>query len=188
MLRTITHSWWMLLVRGIIAILFGIAAFIWPGLTIEALVSLFGAYALIDGIVAVIVGIQQYGETQRWWAVLLEGIAGIALGALTLFWPGTTTTVLLAFIAAWAIVTGVLEIAAAIRLRKVIEGEWMMILAGALSVLFGVLLVLQPTAGAVAIIWLIGAYALVFGVLLSILALQLRSLGQTIDRAVPGAV
>jgi uncharacterized membrane protein HdeD (DUF308 family) len=188
MLRTITHSWWMILLRGIFAILFGIAAFIWPGPTIEALVLLFGAYALLDGIVAVIVGIQQYGETQRWWAVLLEGIAGIVLGVLTFLWPGTTATVLLAFIAAWAIVTGVFEIAAAIELRKVIEGEWMMILAGALSVLFGVLLILQPTAGAVAIIWLLGAYAIIFGVLLSILAFELRRLGQTIDRTAPGAV
>src|SRR5690349_1781292 len=171
MLRTITHSWWMLLVRGIFAILFGIAAFIWPGLTIEVLVSLFGAYALLDRIFTIIVGIQQYGEAKRWWAVVLEGIAGIVLGVLTLFWPGTTAAVLLAFIAAWAIVTGVLEIAAAIGLRKVIQGEWMMILAGAASILFGVLMILQPAAGAVAIIWLIGAYALIFGVLLSSLAL-----------------
>lgn len=188
MLRTITHYWWVILLRGIFAILFGIAAFIWPGLTIEVLVLLFGAYALLDGILAAIVGIQQYGENERWWAVLLEGIAGIALGVLTLFWPGTTATVLLAFIAAWAIVTGVIEIVAAIGLRKVIQGEWMLILAGAASVLFGVLLVLQPTAGAVAIIWLIGAYAIIFGVLFCILALQLRGLGHKIDQAVPGAV
>jgi uncharacterized membrane protein HdeD (DUF308 family) len=174
--------------RGVFAILFGIAAFIWPGLTIEVLVLLFGAYALLDGIVAVIVGIQQYSENERWWAILLEGIAGIVLGVLTFLWPSTTTTVLLAFIAAWAIVTGVLEIVAAIRLRKVIESEWMMILAGAASVLFGVLLVLQPTAGALAIVWLIGAYAIVFGVLFSILAFELRRLGHTIDRAAPGAV
>lgn len=178
----------MLLVRGILAILFGIAAFIWPSLTIEALVLLFGAYALVDGIVAVIVGIQQYGETKRWWAVLLEGIVGIVLGVLTLLWPGTTATVLLAFIAAWAIVTGVFEIAAAVALRKVIEGEWTLILAGALSVLFGVLLLLQPTAGALAIIWLIGAYAIVFGVLLGILAFELRRLGHAIDQSVPGTV
>ena len=188
MLRAITHYWWMILLRGIFAILFGIAAFIWPGPTIEALVLLFGAYALLDGIFAVIVGIQQYGETQRWWAAVLEGIAGIVLGVLTLLWPGTTATVLLAFIAAWAIVTGVFEIAAAVWLRKVIEGEWTLILAGALSVLFGVLLLVQPTAGALAIIWLIGAYAIVFGVLVSILAFELRRLGHTIDRAVPGAV
>jgi uncharacterized membrane protein HdeD (DUF308 family) len=188
MLRTVTHYWWMILLRGILAILFGIAAFIWPGLTIEVLVLLFGAYALVDGIFAVIVGIQQYGETERWWTALPEGIAGIVLGVLTLLWPGTTATVLLAFIAAWAIVTGVFEIAAAVWLRKVIEGEWALILAGALSVLFGVLLVLQPTAGALAIIWLIGAYAIVFGVLFSILAFELRRLGQTIGRTVPSAV
>ena len=188
MLRTITHYWWVILLRGIFAILFGIAAFIWPGLTIDVLVLLFGAYALLDGILAAIVGIQQYGENERWWIVLLEGIAGIVLGMLTLVWPGTTATVLLAFIAAWAIVTGVVEIAAAVWLRKVIEGEWTLILAGAASVLFGVLLVLQPTAGAVAIIWLIGAYAIVFGVLLSILAFELRRLAHTIDQAVPVAV
>lgn len=188
MLRTITHYWWMILLRGIFAILFGIAAFIWPGPTIEVLVLLFGAYALLDGIFAVIVGIQQYGENKRWWAVVLEGIAGIALGVLTWLWPGTTTTVLLAFIAAWAIMTGVFEIAAAIELRKVIEGEWMMILAGAASVLFGVLLILQPAAGALALVWLIGAYAIVFGVLFCILAFELRRVGHTIDRAVPGAV
>jgi uncharacterized membrane protein HdeD (DUF308 family) len=178
----------MILLRGIFAILFGIAAFIWPGPTIEALVLLFGAYALLDGIFAVMVGIQQYGETQRWWATLLEGIAGIVLGVLTLVWPGTTATVLLAFFAAWAILTGVFEIAAAIWLRKVIEGEWTLILAGALSVLFGGLLILQPVAGALTVIWLIGAYAIVFGVLFSILAFELRRLGQTIDRTVPSAV
>jgi hypothetical protein len=101
MLRIVTHYWWMILLRGILAILFGIAAFIWPGLTIEVLVLLFDAYALVDGIFAVIVGIQQYGENERWWINLLEGIAGIVLGVLTLLWPGTTATVLLAFIAAW---------------------------------------------------------------------------------------
>jgi uncharacterized membrane protein HdeD (DUF308 family) len=188
MLRMLTHYWWTILLRGIFAILFGIAAFIWPNLTITALVLLFGAYVLVDGIFAVIVGIQLYGKNERWWAVLLEGIAGIVLGVLTLFWPGTTALVLVYFIAAWALVTGVLEIAAAIRLRKEIEGEWMLILAGAASVLFGVLLIMQPGAGAIALVWLIGAYAIVFGVLLSILAFRLRSLGQKIDRVVPSAV
>lgn len=188
MLRTITHYWWMVLLRGIFAILFGIAAFVWPGATIEALVLLFGAYALADGTLAVIVGIQQYGERERWWSVVLDGIAGIVLGVLTLFWPGSTATALLAFIAAWAIVTGVFEIGAAFWLRKVIEGEWTMILAGVASVLFGVLLILQPGAGALALIWLIGGYAIVFGVLLSVLAFELRRLGRTIDRAASAAI
>jgi uncharacterized membrane protein HdeD (DUF308 family) len=188
MLQTITRSWWVVLLRGIFAILFGIAAFVWPGPTLEALVLLFGAYALVDGIFAMIVGIQQRHVDERWWVVLLEGIAGVALGLLTLFWPGTTATLLLAFIAAWAVVTGALEIAAALRLRKVIEGEWALILSGALSVVFGVLLLLQPSAGALALIWLIGAYAIVFGVLFCFLAFELRRLGQTIDHAVPAAV
>jgi uncharacterized membrane protein HdeD (DUF308 family) len=120
--------------------------------------------------------------------VAIASASGIVLGVLTLLWPGTTATVLRAFIAAWSIVTGVLEIAAAVWLRKMIEGEWALILAGATSVLFGALLILQPAAGALTLVWLIGAYAIVFGVLFSILAFELRRLGQTIEWAVPGAV
>ena len=178
MLRTKTHSWWMLLVRGILAILFGIAAFIWPGLTIEMLVLLFGAYALVDGIFAVIVSIHQHGENERWWTVLLEGIAGIVLGVLTWFWPGTTATVLLAFIAAWAIVTGVFEIITAVQVRREIEGEWVYILSGALSVLFGILLAAWPATGALALVVVIGVYSILFGALLVALSVRLRRMGR----------
>jgi uncharacterized membrane protein HdeD (DUF308 family) len=187
MVRTLAQYWWVILLRGIFAILFGLAAFIWPGPTVAALILLFGAYALVDGIFAVIAGIQQYGERNRWWAVVLEGVAGIALGVLTFLWPGVTGLVLLYFIAAWALTTGIFEIAAAIRLRKEIEGEWMLILAGAASVLFGLLLILQPGSGALAVIWLIGAYAIVFGILYIILAFRLRGLGGKIDQRVSGA-
>jgi uncharacterized membrane protein HdeD (DUF308 family) len=172
----------MVLVRGLLALLLGIVAFISPGRTIAALVLVFGAYAVVDGVLAVIVGIQQYRDNARWWTMLVQGIAGIVLGVLTWVWPGTTATVLLAFIATWAILTGVLELAAAVWLRTLIEGEWRLILAGAASVLFGVLLILQPAA-AVAIVWLIGAYAIACGVLSTLLALELRRLGQTIERA-----
>jgi uncharacterized membrane protein HdeD (DUF308 family) len=188
MVRILTRSWWVVLLRGIFAILFGMAAFVWPGPTIEALVLLFGSYALIDGLFAVFAGIQQRGEDERWWILLLEGIAGVVLGLLTLFWPGTTASVLLALIAAWAIVTGMLEIAAAVRLRTVIAGEWALFLSGALSVVFGVLLIVQPGAGALALIWMVGAYAIVFGVLFCILAFELRRLGERLDRSVGGAV
>ena len=136
--------------RGVFAIVFGVLALIWPGLTLFVLIGMFGAYALVDGIFAVIAGIASYGRNERWWAALLEGIAGIILGVLTFLWPGTTALVLVYFIAAWALITGVFEIVAAIRLRKEIEGEWMMILSGILSIIFGVFLVAAPGAGALA--------------------------------------
>lgn len=176
MIATLARYWWVLAIRGVAAILFGIAAFLWPGLTLTVLVLLFGAYALVDGIFAVVGGFTARAEQERWWVLILEGIAGIALGVLTFLWPYITALVLLYFIAAWAIVTGVLEVAAAIRLRREITGEWLLGLAGVASILFGVLLVLLPGPGALALVWLIGAYALIFGIVLVILAFRLRSL------------
>jgi len=168
------------------AILFGIAAFVWPGITLVALVLLFGAYALVDGIFAVIAGVAARREQERWWMMILEGVAGIVIGVLTFLYPGITALVLLYFIAAWSIVTGAFEIAAAIRLRREIEGEWLLGLAGFASLLFGVLLVILPGPGALALIWLIGSYALIFGVLMLILAFRLRGLRDTMERRAAG--
>ncbi|HEX6386790.1 MAG TPA: HdeD family acid-resistance protein, partial [Anaerolineae bacterium] len=140
------------------------------------LIYLFGAYALVDGIFAVIGGIQSHGRNERWWALLLEGIAGIILGVLTFIWPQVTGLILLYFIAAWAIITGIFEIVAAIQLRRAITGEWLMILSGILSIVFGVLLVIFPGAGALGLTWLIGAYAIIFGILFIILAFRLRGM------------
>jgi len=176
MLTLLTRNWGLFALRGLFAILFGVVALVWPQATLMALVLLFGAYALVDGIFAVAFGIASYGHNQRWWAVLLEGLAGIIIGLLTFFWPDTTAFVLLYFIAAWALVTGVLEIVAAIQFRRVIHNEWLMVLSGLLSVVFGVLLVVFPSAGAVSLVWLIGAYAIFFGVLLISFAFHLRSL------------
>jgi uncharacterized membrane protein HdeD (DUF308 family) len=177
MLRPLTKYWWTFLVRGIFALLFGIAAFLWPGLTIAALVTLFGAFALVDGIFAVVNSVGGRSENERWWVHLLEGIAGIGAGLVTFFWPGVTAVALLFIIAFWAIATGVLEIALAIRLRREIEGEWALGLSGLLSVLFGALLVARPGAGALAVVWIIGAYALAFSLLLFVVAFKLRKLG-----------
>ncbi|MCC6455978.1 MAG: HdeD family acid-resistance protein [Caldilineaceae bacterium] len=180
MLAEMSRTWWVFLIRGIAAILFGIAAFVWPGLTIAVLVLLFGAYALVDGIFAIIAGISARKEVERWWMMIIVGLAGIATGVLTFLWPGITALVLLYIIAAWAVVTGIFQIAAAIRLRREIEGEWWLILGGIASVIFGVLLVLMPGAGALASVWIIGIYAVVFGILMIVLAFRLRGLQNTL--------
>ena len=188
MLAVYTGSWWALVLRGIVGILFGVLAFLWPGITLTALVFLWGAYALVDGAFAIAAGIKTYGENKRWWVLLLEGILGVAAGVVAFVIPGITALVLLLLIAAWAIVTGVFEIAAAIQLRKYITGEWMLALAGVASIIFGILLCLNPSAGALAVVWLIGAYAIVFGVLLIALGLRLHGMVKSADRMSPRAV
>lgn len=173
MLQLLARNWWLVVLRGVLAIIFGVMALVWPLPTLEALVILFGAYVLVDGIFELISAISGR-EEEQWWLGLLEGVLGIAAGILTFLWPNVTGLVLLYFIAAWAILTGVLAIFSAIRLRREIEGEWFLGLSGLLSVIFGVLLFFFPTGGAVAVIWLIGSYAILFGVLLVILGLRLR--------------
>jgi uncharacterized membrane protein HdeD (DUF308 family) len=174
----LTRNWWALALRGVAAILFGVMAFIWPGITIGALVLLFGAYALVDGVFAVALAIVGRRRIYRWWALLLEGLVGIVVGILTFLWPGDMTLALVYLIAAWAVVTGVFEIAAAIELRKYIQGEWILAVTGVLSIAFGLLLFIAPAEGAVVMIWWIGGYAIVFGVLLLVLAFQVRSLAR----------
>jgi uncharacterized membrane protein HdeD (DUF308 family) len=167
--------WWALALRGAIAILFGLAALLRPGIALEALILLFGAYALVDGVFS-IVGV--FGGTRSGtprWILLVEGVAGILAGVIAFVFPILTAVVFLYLIAAWAIVTGIAEIATAIRLRKEIQGEWALIVGGTLSVLFGVLLgVVGPFAGLLSLIWLIGAYAIAFGVLLLVTAFRVR--------------
>jgi uncharacterized membrane protein HdeD (DUF308 family) len=172
----LARNWWALALRGLFDVLFGIAAFVWPGITLVALVLLYGAFAMVDGIfalTAVLVGRTPGGRP--WWSLLLEGVFGLAVGILTFAWPGITALALLYLIAAWALVTGILEITAAIQLRKEIQGEWLLALAGILSVLFAGILVVNPGAGALAVVWIIGAYAIAFGVLLLMLGFRLRS-------------
>jgi len=167
--------WWALALRGAIAILFGLAALLRPEIALEALILLFGAYALVDGVFA-IVGIfgGTRGGTPRW-LLLIEGIAGILAGLIAFVLPGLTALLLLYLIAAWAIITGIFEIATAIRLRREIRGEWALIIGGALSVLFGVILiVVSPFAAILSMIWLIGVYAVAFGILMLITAFQVR--------------
>jgi uncharacterized membrane protein HdeD (DUF308 family) len=179
---TLARNWWVVLLRGIAGIVFGIITFVAPSLSLAALVLLFGAYALVDGLLAAISAIRWRGETDRWWVILLQGLAGIAAGIITFVWPGISALALLYVIAAWAVVTGGLEIGAAIRLRKIIDGEWLLALIGVLSIAVGVLLALFPGAGALALVLWIGAYVAAAGVLLIALAFRLRSWGRTHSR------
>jgi uncharacterized membrane protein HdeD (DUF308 family) len=176
MLDSLARYWWMVALRGAAAVLFGLVALIWPDVTLLALVVLFGAYSLVDGVVAIAAAFGPNAGGRRFW-LALQGIAGVLIGAITFIWPGVTTLVLLALISAWAVVTGVLQVLAAIRLRREIHGEWLLALGGVLSVLFGIALVVWPASGALALVVLIGAYAVVFGVVLIALGLRLRRLG-----------
>jgi uncharacterized membrane protein HdeD (DUF308 family) len=179
---TLARNWWLVLLRGIAGIIFGILTFIWPEISLTALVLLFGAFAFADGVLSLVNGIAERRANDRWWLLILQGLMGIAAGVVTVIWPGISALALLYVIAAWALVTGALEIAAAIRLRKVIEGEWLLALSGIASVLLGILLFLFPGPGALAVVLWIGAYALVSGVLLIVLAFRLRSWGRDPDK------
>jgi uncharacterized membrane protein HdeD (DUF308 family) len=176
----LARNWWSLVLRGAVAIVFGIITFAWPGITLAALVLLFGAYALIDGVVSLIGIFHGSRENERWWALLLEGLTGIGAGLVTFFWPGITALALVFVIAAWAFVTGIFEIVAAIRLRHVITGEWVLVLSGILSVILGVLFAAIPIVGALAIAMTVGIYAVIFGVLMVSLGFRLRAWSHTL--------
>lgn len=170
-----SRHWWIFGLRGIAAILFGLLAFAWPGITLAVLVLLWGAYALVDGVLSLV---SAFRTTQSHrWSLLIEGLVGIAAGIGTFIWPGLTALVLLYIIAAWALITGVLELIAAVRLRRQVRDEWWLVLGGIASVVFGVLMLAMPAAGALAVVWLIAAYAIVFGVLLIGLAVRLHGVG-----------
>ena len=174
MAQVLIRNWWAIALRGVFGILFGLVAFLFPGITLGALILLFAIYAVLDGLFAIVAAIRAAEHHERWGALLLEGIVGIAAGVLAFVWPAVTAVVFLYLIAGWSIITGALEIAAAVRLRRTIRDEWLLGLNGAFSVLFGVLLIAIPVIGLVMLVWLIGGYALVFGLLLLGLAFRLR--------------
>lgn len=185
MLQAIAQNWWMLLVRGICAIAFGVMAFAWPGMTLLVLVIMYGAYSLVDGVTAVILGIKSRHSNESWGAMVLVGMLGVLVGLIAFARPGIAETALLFFVAAAAVARGVFEIVAAIRLRKVIDNEWLLVLAGASSILFGVLVLVWPAAGLTTIVWLIGAAAVAIGVLCTALSLRLRSLNERLRQNHP---
>ena len=178
MLEWFSRYWWAVALRGALAVVFGVLALIWPDITLRALVLLFGFYALVDGLLALaalLLGGRLVGQRRGW--LVVEGVAGIAAGVFTFLWPGITALVLLYLIAVWAVATGVLEVAVAVYLRRELRGEWLLVLGGIASMAFGVLLAVRPGEGAIAVVWVLGVYALVFGAALVALGVRLRRLG-----------
>ena len=183
MLIILADRWWTFVVRGIATILFGLLTFLWPGITLTALVLLFGAYALVDGVLTFVAAVTRERGRGLWWALILQGALGIIAGGVTVVFPGLAALALLYLIAAWALVTGVFEVAAAIRLRKSLTREWLLALGGVLSMVFGILLMMFPGAGALTLVLWIGAYMFVAGCLLVVLGLELRTWGRSPDAA-----
>jgi uncharacterized membrane protein HdeD (DUF308 family) len=173
MLPTVSANWWALAVRGVAAVLFGLAALIWPGLTLAVLIIVYGAYAVVDGVFAIVAGLRASSGTHRW-LLLAEGALGILTGLIAVFWPGVTAVVLLYIIAFWAIFGGLLRIVGAVLLRREIDNEWTMALSGVLWVLLGIVLFVLPGAGLLSLAWVIGIFALGAGITLIVLALRVR--------------
>lgn len=173
MLDDLARNWWLFLLRGIFAIIFGVLTFAWPALTLLTLVLLYGAFSIFDGALSMAAAVKGGTPIPRWWLALV-GLLGIAVGILTLTWPQITGLVLLFFIAGWAIASGALQIIGAFKLRKEIEGEWLLIASGILSVVFGCLIAAFPGAGALGLALAIGSFAIVYGILLIGFSLRMR--------------
>lgn len=173
----LARNWWLLLIRGILAVLFGLMAFAWPTLTLVTLVLLYGAYAFVDGLTAI-----WFAVRSRAWGLLFFGILGVIVGIYTFFFPANAALLLLYLIAAWALVRGIFEIITAIQLRKEINYEWALVVSGLISIIFGIVLVANPGAGALAMVVVIGAFALMFGVMTIVLAFRVRGLPKRLDR------
>jgi uncharacterized membrane protein HdeD (DUF308 family) len=173
LVHALAKNWWMLLLRGVAAIIFGVLALAWPGLTLLTLIMFYGVFVLVDGVLAIAAAITGGALAPRWWLAIV-GLLGIVAGALTFMMPGLTAVLLLYFIAGWAIATGVFQVIGAIRLRNEIDNEWYLILSGIVSVLFGVAMMASPGAGALALVWVIGIYAVFMGAMFVALAFRLR--------------
>jgi len=176
MAEILARYWWVILIRGLAAIAFGIVAFVSPGITLVSLILVFGVFALVDGVFSLLAAFQGRGADGDWWLGVLRGVLGIGIAVLAFRNPAITALVFVFYIAAWALAGGILEIATAIRLRDVIEGEWLLGLAGAASIAFAGLLLWAPGAGALALLWWIGAWAIVTGALLVFESFLLRGL------------
>ena len=182
-LSQFARNWWAFVLRGIVAILFGVLALVQPGITLGALILLFAIWLLIDGILALFNSVGAAQANEPWWPLVFEGLLAIAVGVLTLRWPGITALTLLFIIAFWSILRGILEIVAAVRLRHEIKGEGWLILGGIASVVFGALVIIYPGSGALAVVWLIGIYAIILGIALLMLGFRLKGVADKLPAA-----
>ena len=180
-LARLGNRWKWMVLRGVVAVIFGIIAFVQPGITLAALTLLFGVYAFMDGVFALITAFNARERGQSIWPFVLIGVAGIAAGVLTALRPGITALFLLIVIAIWSIIIGLLQIMVAIRIRKAIKNEWILGLSGFLSLAFGVVILANPGAGALGVVWIIGAYAFAFGILLIMLGLRLKGFSNRVE-------
>ena len=181
----LASRWGWVVTRGVIGVLFGLIAFSRPGAMAFSMVLIFGCYAFASGIATIIASARSGRAGESWGALLLEGLLWIAAGVVALLWPASTALTFVWLIGAWALVTGVLEIVSAIKLRKMIEHEWLLAIAGALSIAFGLLMFYRPVAGGLAVVWWLGAYALLFGVMQIVLGFRLRSHRRALHRELP---
>jgi uncharacterized membrane protein HdeD (DUF308 family) len=180
-LVSILHrSWWLLLLRGLAAIAFGLLVWFRPGISLALLLLMFGVYTLVDGVLGIWAALAGRRDHEHWWVLLLVGLLGVVVGVLTFVAPGVTAMALLFYIALWAIGTGTLQIIAAVRLRKEIEGEWMLILAGLAAAVFGVVLIARPAIGVLTLLWLIASFSVLYGALLVVLAFRVRRFGAAV--------
>jgi uncharacterized membrane protein HdeD (DUF308 family) len=179
----LADNWWKLLLRGVIAIAFGVLTFMQPGISLSALVLVFGAYALVDGVLAIWTAIAGRGQIEHWVVLLLGGLGGVGIGVLTFMVPGITAIVLEFYIAFWAILVGMLGIVTGVRLRKEISGEWALILSGILAVVFGAYIISQPINGALSILSILATFAILYGILLSMVAFKVKSLAGAMAKA-----
>ncbi len=175
MARVLARNWWAFAFRGLIAVLFGLVALGLPGVTLTALIALFGAYALVDGIGAVVAGVRAAERHERWWPMVLEGVAGIGAGVLTFAWPVVTAILWIYLLSGWACISGALKIASAVRLRRGMRGAWVLAANGALAILFALSALLLPGLAILSLVWVVGAYALIRGIAFLALAFRLRA-------------
>ena len=181
--KNVTNQWWLLVLQGILAVVFGVTAWVWPDLTVYTLVILFGAYSFVGGVMSLFAAGNVRREGSSPWPFVFQGLLGIATGVVVAVWPDISATALLYVIAAFAIVTGVTEVVSAIELRKVIDNEWFLAIAGIASIAFGVITAIYPGDGAVALVWTIGIYAVFFGTLLIALGFRLHGWGRRLTSA-----
>ena len=183
MLRRMLDSWWTVVLRGVLALLIGVATLIWPDLTLAVLIILFGVYALIDGLLSWVELLARRPNPRPRWVRFLSGLLGVVAGLIALFWPGITSLALLWLIATWAILRGILEITVAVTLRRHLQNTWLLILAGVLSVILGVIYFIFPGAGILSLVWMLGAYLILVGIVLLARGFTLRSVRRRLDSA-----